>query len=71
VYIVAIPWSDEKEVIRLANDTNYGLAAFVWTHDATKGIRVAHSIEAGWIMVNRGGGQIQEQPYGGMKESAG
>lgn len=67
--LIAIPWEDEEEVIKMANDTNYGLAAFVWTLDATKGIRVAHSIDAGWILVNRGGAQILGQPYGGMKES--
>ncbi len=67
--VVAIPWEDEGEVIEMANDTNYGLAAFVWTHDAAKGMRVAHSINAGWILVNRGGAQILGQPYGGMKES--
>lgn len=67
--LVAIPWEDEEEVIRMANDTKYGLAAFVWTHDSAKGMRIAHSIEAGWVLINRGGAQILGHPYGGMKDS--
>jgi betaine-aldehyde dehydrogenase len=45
--LVAIPWTDEDEVIRMANDSHYGLAAYVWTHDIGKGLRAARDIEAG------------------------
>ncbi|WP_166969552.1 aldehyde dehydrogenase family protein [Brevibacterium atlanticum] len=64
-----IPWDDEDEVIRMANDTHYGLSAFIWTHDVGKALRAAHSIEAGWIQVNQGGGQVLGQSYGGYKRS--
>ena len=67
--LVAIPWRDEADVIRMANDTHYGLAAYVWCRDVTRALRTAHSIDAGWIQINGGGGQIVGQPYGGFKES--
>lgn len=67
--LVAIRWSDEEEVIRMANDSHYGLAAFVWTHDIGKGLRTAHAIESGWVQVNQGGGQVLGQSYGGNKQS--
>jgi acyl-CoA reductase-like NAD-dependent aldehyde dehydrogenase len=67
--LVAIRWSDEDEVIRMANDSHYGLAAFVWTRDIGAGLRTAHAIESGWVQVNNGGGQILGQSYGGNKQS--
>ena len=45
--LVAIPWHDEADVIRMANNSHYGLAAYVWTHDITQGLRTAHAIELG------------------------
>ncbi len=67
--LVAIPWEDEEEVIRMANDSHYGLAAFVWTHDIGKGLRTAHAIESGWVQVNQGVGIVPGQSYGGLKQS--
>ncbi len=67
--LVAIPWTEEDEAVRMANDTHYGLAAYVWTHDVSKAIRTAHRIEAGWIQVNQGLGQFPGQSYGGYKQS--
>jgi len=67
--LVAIPWRDEAEVIRMANDTHYGLAAYVWTRDMGTGLRTAHAIEAGWVQVNQGIGQLPGQSYGGYKYS--
>ena len=55
--LVAIPWRDEAEAIRMANDSHYGLAAYVWTHDIGSGLRTAHAIESGWVQVNQGLGQ--------------
>jgi acyl-CoA reductase-like NAD-dependent aldehyde dehydrogenase len=67
--LVAIPWTEEDEVIRMANDSHYGLAAYVWTHDIGKALRAARDIEAGWVQVNQGGGQLPGQSYGGHKQS--
>lgn len=62
-------WSDENEVIERANDSLYGLAGYVWCRDGAAGLRVAHELEAGWVMVNQGGGQALGHSYGGMKQS--
>ncbi|WP_201777644.1 aldehyde dehydrogenase family protein [Streptacidiphilus jiangxiensis] len=67
--LCAIPWKDEQEVVRMANDSAYGLAGFVWTHDLGAGLRTAHALEAGWVQVNQGGGQVLGQSYGGFKQS--
>lgn len=67
--LVAIPWTDEAEAIRMANDTHYGLAAYVWTRDIAKAIRTAHALEAGWVQIGQGLGQFPGQSYGGYKQS--
>jgi betaine-aldehyde dehydrogenase len=67
--LVAIRWSEEAEAIRMANDSHYGLAAYVWTHDIGTGLRAAHAIESGWVQVNQGLGQVPGMSYGGYKQS--
>ncbi len=67
--LVAIPWSDEAQVLKMANDSHYGLAAYVWCRDISKALRMAHQIESGWIQVNRGFGQLPGMSYGGVKQS--
>lgn len=67
--VCVIPWRDEADVIRMANATHYGLAGFVWTQDLGAGLRTAHALEAGWVQVNQGGGQVLGQSYGGYKQS--
>jgi betaine-aldehyde dehydrogenase len=67
--LVALPWRDEAEALALANDTHYGLAAYVWTDDVATAFRVAHAIDAGWVQVNRGGGILAGMSYGGIKQS--
>jgi phenylacetaldehyde dehydrogenase len=67
--LVAAPWRDEDEVLELANRTHYGLAAFVWTRDLDAALRAARRLDAGWIQVNRGGGQLLGMSYGGRRQS--
>jgi betaine-aldehyde dehydrogenase len=67
--LVAIPWDDPADAVRMANDTHYGLAAYIWCKDITRALRTAHSIDAGWVQINQGLGQVVGQPYGGFKES--
>jgi betaine-aldehyde dehydrogenase len=67
--LVAIPWRDEEDAIRMANDSHYGLAAYVWTHEIGSGLRAAHAIESGWVQVNQGLGQQPGHSYGGFKQS--
>jgi acyl-CoA reductase-like NAD-dependent aldehyde dehydrogenase len=67
--LVAIPWRDEADAIRMANDSHYGLAAYVWTHDIGVGLRAAHAIESGWVQVNQGLAQQPGHSYGGYKQS--
>lgn len=67
--LVAIPWKDEEEAIRMANDSHYGLAAYIYTHDMGKGLRAAHAIESGFVQVNQGVGISPGHTYGGFKQS--
>jgi acyl-CoA reductase-like NAD-dependent aldehyde dehydrogenase len=64
-----IPFDTEEEAIRIANDTKYGLAAGVWTTDASRAHRVAHSIEAGTVWINTYRLTTPLLPFGGYKES--
>lgn len=67
--LVAIPWRDEAEVLKMANASHYGLAGYVFSKNTSKAIRMAHEIDSGWIQVNQGKGQVMGQPYGGFKTS--
>ena len=67
--VAILPFDSEIEAIELANKTHYGLAGGIWTKDISKAIRVAKSIEAGYLWINTYGGIIPETPYGGFKQS--
>lgn len=60
---------DEDEAIRLANDTEFGLIAYVYAADEGRGMRAAHRLQAGMVAVNRGVVSDPAAPFGGMKQS--
>jgi len=66
--LVIIPFEDEKEAIEIANDTPYGLAAYLQTGDSEKAERVASQLRAGAVHIN-GGGFNYGSPFGGYKQS--
>ena len=63
-----VTFTDEDEAIALANDTEYGLVAYVYTGDLRAGLRVAERIEAGMVGVNRGLVSDPAAPFGGVKQ---
>ncbi len=63
------PFDTEEEVLKIANDTKYGLSATIWTNDLKRAHRVAGEIEAGIIWVNTWFLRDLRTPFGGMKES--
>lgn len=68
--LAAMPFSNEAEAIELANSTNYGLGAAVWTSDGARQLRMAKKIESGQVFVNTyGAGGGVELPLGGVKHS--
>lgn len=65
--LVVARFSTEDEVIKLANDTEFGLAAYVWTADISRALRLSQRLEAGTVNVNGAGGLQPNVPMGGWK----
>jgi acyl-CoA reductase-like NAD-dependent aldehyde dehydrogenase len=64
-----IPFRDEAEAVRLANDTIYGLSGSIWTRDGAKALRVARGIETGVVSINSNTSVRVSTPFGGFKQS--
>ena len=64
-----IPFHDEAEAIRLANDTIYGLSGSIWTRDGARALRVARAIDTGVLSINSHSSVRVSTPFGGFKQS--
>ena len=64
-----IPFRDEEEAIRIANDTPYGLSGSIWTRDGARALRVARAIDSGALSVNSNTAVRVATPFGGFKQS--
>jgi 5-carboxymethyl-2-hydroxymuconic-semialdehyde dehydrogenase len=67
--LVVLPFDDEEEAVSLANATQYGLAAYVWTNDLARAHRVAHAIDTGMCWINSHNVRDLRTPFGGVKRS--
>jgi acyl-CoA reductase-like NAD-dependent aldehyde dehydrogenase len=64
-----IPFEDEADAIRIANDTPYGLSGSIWTRDGARALRVVRAIETGVLSVNANTSVRVQTPFGGFKQS--
>jgi acyl-CoA reductase-like NAD-dependent aldehyde dehydrogenase len=64
-----IPFRDEAEAVRIANDTVYGLSGSIWTRDGAKALRVARAIDTGVLSINSNTSVRVSTPFGGFKQS--
>lgn len=67
--MAVLSFSDEEDVIRQANNVEYGLAGYVWTNNLARGHRVAQAIDAGMLWVNSQNVRDLRTPFGGAKNS--
>src|SRR5207237_10490754 len=64
-----IPFADEAEAIRIANDSDYGLSGSIWTENGGRALRVARAIETGVLSINSNSSVRVSTPFGGFKRS--
>ncbi|WOP19541.1 aldehyde dehydrogenase [Raineyella sp. LH-20] len=66
---VVVPFHDEEDAIRLANDADFGLAGSIWTHDTARGLRMVDRLDIGIVWINDHHRVDPASPWGGMKDS--
>jgi acyl-CoA reductase-like NAD-dependent aldehyde dehydrogenase len=64
-----IPFEDDADAIRIANDSPYGLSGSIWTRDGARALRVARAVESGVLSINSNSSVRAHTPFGGMKQS--
>ncbi len=67
--VTVVPFTDEADAIRIANDTDYGLSGSIWTSSVDRALRVARGVESGNLSVNSHSSVRYSTPFGGFKQS--
>ncbi|MEV0084280.1 aldehyde dehydrogenase family protein [Saccharopolyspora sp. NPDC050642] len=67
--VAVVPFEDEADAVRIANDTAYGLSGSIWTRDVARALRVSRAVEAGNLSVNSHSSVRYNTPFGGFKQS--
>jgi acyl-CoA reductase-like NAD-dependent aldehyde dehydrogenase len=62
-------WSDEEDMLRIVNGTEYGLTASIWTNNLDRALKTASRVEAGYVWINEAGPHFLGAPFGGFKQS--